>query len=159
MYNEKHQCIDPEDASTGIKYALTINPNDGNQSFTKQYSKRVSDFVENSYRNISHFFHGSGIIWLLKLEVSKGGRLHYHGWLTFTSQESIRNFYIGIIPKLKYYCTYCLKSISDSYDSKKYKSWKEYVMKQDLLHIWLSSNKPLPIDKKKIDISKYFNIA
>jgi len=52
------------------------------------------------------------------MELSKQSRLHYHGWITFSSDEDIRYFYLIMIRKLKNKFTYDIHPISDYKEGK-----------------------------------------
>ncbi len=79
--------IDPNDISLRTKYAfsLNINPN---------RLKGTYGFDYNDYKTVlKTLFKHQDTQWRGALEYSKMGRLHYHGWVKFTSNLAKAFFY------------------------------------------------------------------
>lgn len=146
-----HQMIAPEEMQTGIMYAFTINPSDNHQFYGEE--ERVDKFHKRWQDILGSNLVLNGIADLdLTLEVSKMGRLHYHGVITVLDKIS---FYVDFIPKIKNMCTFELDTMSDS------DKWKKYCIKQDLFHKYITSAEILTLYRlkhKRIDgqINKYY---
>lgn len=143
MGYEKYQCEKPEDINYGEQYALTINPCDKpHQYFNANSARRAKDFHKNASEHLEKLFSPTYCRIKLKLEISKKGRLHYHGWISFTDDDDIRNFFLVVVRKLQDFCTFDLHKIVDKkVDGKKFDgTWKQYVNKQSLFNSWLNIN-------------------
>lgn len=159
MVDTKYESPSPEDILTGHKYAFTVNPNDHNQFWMSNSGRRVQDFAEQLESLLRKAFRCTSCQYLFKLELSKRGRLHGHGWLTFPNPEDIRDFYLITVRKLEDFCTYVIKEITTDEISDKYKNWKEYVLKQSLIHTWIDSKHKddIQILKQKKNYDKFFS--
>lgn len=142
MGYEKYQCEEPEDIEVGTDYAFTINPEDKHQFFNCNSLNRVREFHKHACERLEDIFTSTLCRVKLKLEISKKGRLHYHGWINFSDEDDIINFFLVVVHKLESYCTYDLHMIKDEKnDGKEFKgTWREYVYKQNLFKLWLKLN-------------------
>jgi len=66
----------------------------------------VNQFKNGTKEVLDSLFNPTDIRVKLRMELSKQSRLHYHGWITFSSDEDIRYFYLIMIRKLKNKFTY-----------------------------------------------------
>lgn len=112
--------LSPEVIKVDTLYALTINPNDDHQYWKSSSTEdRLSDF--NTY--------WQAYIQLLtaeihcNTEVSKIGRLHYHGTISFKTQKNINDFYINNFYKLANISNVMITLISDL------DGWEDYYCK------------------------------
>ena len=96
-------------------YSFTINPE--KQYYNKGAMRHISIIqdvtdVLNKYNNYKYN---------LYMEISKNGRIHFHGTIHF---EDPWDFYYTIIYKLQQMSTYYIDTIEDQ------KVWNEYILKQ-----------------------------
>lgn len=113
--NSKWKCLSPEDLKIGKKYSFTLNP-------LLQYfdcEKRVQlvqEFVFDLLLHLDKSFNCK-----LVMEISKGGRIHYHGCIEF---KDIIKFFIHNVNRLQSNFTYEIDEINGP------EKWQEYVVKQ-----------------------------
>lgn len=137
--------LEPEDVVLRNAYCFTVSPSDKHQHYKYNSSTRVNEFMKDWTEKLEKLFKVSTIKVKLRLEISKAGRLHFHGWITYRTDEDIRMFYLTIFNKLTEMCTIdiheftALKANGDEFDSK-YKTWKEYVNKQSLFKKYIKIN-------------------
>lgn len=134
----RHNLLEPEDVVLSRNYCFTVSPSDKHQNYGLNSAARVTAFMEHWRDLFDKWFNKISTIRVkLRMEVSKQGRLHFHGWIKFRTIEDIKVFYIYIFPKLKDICTLdiheftALKANGDEFNNK-YKTWKDYVNKQSL---------------------------
>lgn len=109
--------ISPEQIKIDTEYAITINPSDEHQYFRS--SDRLKDFT-NFWQT---YIQNLQCDLVLHLEVSKLGRLHWHGLIKFPKQQNINNFYLNDIHNLTLRSMQLIKPITDS------GKWQEYCQK------------------------------
>lgn len=86
------RCPDILDMASGIPYCITINPNDQSQFFNKpDRFQEVSLSVKSILKSYG------GAVYKLHPEISKTGRIHFHGTIT--------------INDLPYFYLFCLNNI------------------------------------------------
>lgn len=112
--------LNMEDISIHSIYTLTINPENKLQCFNSH--TRVNDCL----KELDH------VLFYIKNcelypELSKTGRLHYHGTIWFNSTDEIINFYLNLPHTLKK-CTIEIDTISNK------DVWDDYCTKQIRFH-------------------------
>lgn len=127
MYNGKPDIpiLSPETIQLNTNYAITINPCDDYQFFKEETG---DSRITKSNNHITYLIRNNpNYIFDLHLEVSRKGRIHYHGTLSFTHTNHIRNFYLEFIPKLLLSHHIEIDTISDP------KKWEDYCKKSKIL--------------------------
>lgn len=114
----KDQLITPEELLINTKYSITLNPNDKRQYFglTDRISK-LRQFIEQQLLEVPN------VKFYLHMEISKNGRLHFHGTVVFTTIESIKHFYIMKVNEWQDYYSIDMDTINDE------KIWDAYCTK------------------------------
>lgn len=137
---QQYSCISVEDIVPGVQYTLNLNPCDARQSWDKLYSVRFDECL----RYISMILHDVKMYARARgyMEISKGGRFHFHGRIEFKDVKSIFMFFCEIPNKWQRVCTYEMDKIED--DAK----WEKYITKQDRFY----TNKCNYIDTKEIGV-------
>lgn len=110
-----NQAIPPEQVLRDTWYSITINPADKYQFWNNE--KRLLRFYAKAIENIPM----DNIEGHLFLELSKNGRLHYHGEIRIT--DTLR-FFLDDIKKLEEYGHYEIDTIAEIDD------WIAYCLKQ-----------------------------
>jgi len=100
MTQSAYKAPSPEDVEVGKAYAFTLSPIDNLQFFNANIIHRVNQFKNGTKEVLDSLFNPTDIRVKLRMELSKQSRLHYHGWITFSSDEDIY-FYLIMIRKLK----------------------------------------------------------
>lgn len=93
---DKKNILSPEVMEPDKEYSTTWNPCDSYQFFGK--SDRIEKCTEMVEKLIFDF---PNTHLNLHMEVSRNGRLHFHGTISFTSQDAINDFYIHRIHSLQ----------------------------------------------------------
>ena len=109
--------ISPEEVKVGIDYAITINPSDDYQYFKSE--DRLKEFTE--FWQI--YIQTLQCQIKLNLEVSKLGRLHWHGHIKFHTQKNINMFYINNVHALSLRSMHLIKPITEP------EEWNTYISK------------------------------
>lgn len=122
MYEKKSpfECPSVEDISKDVTYAFTFNPSDGYQEWDQPL--RINRFIDRMVPVFDKLSVTAEVE--ATLEISKGGRLHYHGIIKF---KNILNFFVDTVYWLRTVGTYCIKEIEDV------EKWTEYCGKQVLI--------------------------
>jgi len=115
-----------EEVDLEMSYAFSCNPGDSYQGFEQTGSDRIEHFQKHFEPTLMML--NQYAILDLHMEISKKGRLHYHGWLTFRS-ETLLLFYLKFVHALMKRCTFTLVVVDWDKDPKGSK-WKEYITKQ-----------------------------
>lgn len=134
----RHNLLEPEDVVLSRNYCFTVSPSDKHQSYGLNSTTRVNEFMKHWKEVFDKWFDKISTIRVkLRMEVSKQGRLHFHGWIKFRTYDDVKVFYVYIFPKIKDMCTLDIheftacKANGDEFNSK-YKTWTDYVNKQSL---------------------------
>jgi len=118
--NGKYKCVKPEDVRTGVAYAFSFNPE--NQptvaTFGKMTLTAFSEWSEEIYKMFTRLQYCKLTTFM---EISSGGRLHFHGKIVFI--DIIKFFYFDL-KILKFHGSYEIDTINTS-DEK----WQEYCLK------------------------------
>jgi len=119
--NEKYKCPKLETLKVGTTYTFTFNPSNEGQYF-------------NSEERVSLVKHQMELLVVrlsaeikVQLEVSRMGRLHWHGTIKFPYEKNIADFFILQINKLQDKGTYEIDTIKDQTE------WSTYCSKQTLI--------------------------
>lgn len=116
----KMSIMSPELVLVDTEYTLTINPNDDFQFFNDIGSERIKK-SENHIKYLMRKY--PNFIMNLQLEVSRTGRLHWHGTILFKKQKHITDFYLEAIHDLLLKHHIEMDTIADP------QKWKEYCLK------------------------------
>jgi len=110
--------LSPEEVKINVKYTITLNPNDTYQFFADKQNrlKNHTEYWQKYIQVLSAEIH-------CIQEVSKLGRLHWHGTILFKTQQNINNFYINNMHCLTEHCMCHITLITD-------KDWEEVYMKK-----------------------------
>lgn len=127
---DKYKIPPPEDIVINKIYSFTINPE-------KQYSKQLVGYLHNDSDIVKLIKHPS-IKYELHREISKAGRIHYHGFIQFINERELLEIFIMVIPKWMNNATFYIDTISDD------TVWAEYCNKQK--NLWQLNNIPSTID-------------
>lgn len=133
-FKPKHTIISPEDIEYNKMYTFTLNPE-------KQYYAdgitRINKIVTELEKRLMRYL--DNISYVLKPEVSKMGRIHFHGIIMFKMDKLI--FYMQCIPVLIEHYTVEIDELKD------YDIWYDYITKQvemlELYNIPVGNNKIL----------------
>jgi len=119
--NEKYSCLSPEEMVTNRKYTFTFNPSNDGQYFNAE--NRI-DLVKKQMETLLVRLSAEITV---RMEVSKMGRLHWHGTIKFPYDKNIADFFILQIHMLQSKGTYEIDNIAKPSD------WQEYCNKQTLI--------------------------
>lgn len=106
----------PENMLPNVGYAFTVSPSNTFQYFSER-ENRIGKCVRIAYNKLNH----SCIQYKLYIEVSRTGRIHYHGYIWI---KDIREFFIDVVPILKDYAQIEIDTIEDD------EVWEHYITKQ-----------------------------
>lgn len=135
--NSKWRCIAMEQAKQGRLYAFSINPEAQPALYE---SNRIQKWYARLIKDLSKVKHAE---FVLKLEMSRLGRLHYHGTLKITC---IWKFYLSDLATLATIGTFDIGEI-ESMDE-----WQRYMDKNEIemREMCKAHDIPLTIDAKQI---------
>lgn len=149
---QKDFALSPENIVVGVKYATTWNPCDKRQYFddVKRIDK-LKAYTETVLLEIPN------VKIELDMEVSKKGRLHWHGTIMFTTVQSIKHFYVIQIHNLHELWNIDIDTISNE------EGWHTYCTKQKFIldeHVstneCLKKYRAVKVDKNGIMHKNYF---
>lgn len=115
------ELIEPQNIKLGVPYAVTINfrsvpiP----EKYHDDHNCRDRWQVECLRQFFNYFY--PYCKYNLFMEISKKGRLHFHGTITFEHYSNVLGFYMKSLNKID--ANICIKSIDDSV------KWSEYCTK------------------------------
>lgn len=113
------QVISPEEIELNRDYTITLAPNDVGQHWGTHNRIETCKIQMSS---LIQYFH-KDIDYLIYMEVSRTGRLHWHGTINFKSYESIVDFYVDRIHNLQNHMLIEIDSIKDT------EKWQLYCTK------------------------------
>lgn len=125
------------------EWALTIAPDDEHQFWgdpdrVGRFMRKVLPVLADICQYVDNL--------ILFLEVSRGGRLHLHGWFSFSNTIE---FFLYVPSKLKMFGRYEMDTIEDQ------EYWKSYCTKDQEITNWADYFKetilPYPLSKRKIE--------
>lgn len=116
----KHSCIKPECVDQDMLYTFSFNPQEQPliENFYRVTLTRFQSWSETMDSKLKRMRHCT---YKLVLEISTGGRLHYHGWISI---NNIMGFYLMDLKYLADLGTYEIDNIND------FQKWDTYVYKQ-----------------------------
>lgn len=147
-YSKDINILSPEEVKTKTLYTLTIAPSDGLQFWDCNSIQRIADSITDIETCVIYPLCPNTDIHLT-LEVSRTGRIHWHGTIEFTKTEDIRMFYLNHIHRLtdnRYMIE--IDTINDAdywdvYCNKSFYLWKTKISSKETL----IKRKPKPIQK------------
>lgn len=117
MATRKSDILAPEDIIVDIKYTFSINPDDDHQYWLDDDRINKSRDIMQSYINSID----ADIV--LQMEVSRLGRLHYHGTIEFDHHKQVLKFFCISLRNLLNKTTIEIDNIVDLSE------WHEYCQK------------------------------
>lgn len=117
FYKPKNSNINIEDIEYNHWYAITINPQ--KQYYNKGYL-RYSDVMQEITKLLNQYI--GEIEYFMYMEVSKLGRLHFHGYIKY--KKDLDLVYMTLIPDLVDKYSFEIDYINDP------DIWAEYISKQ-----------------------------
>lgn len=151
-FKGKDKMISPEELLINTKYSITLNPNDKRQYFglTDRISK-LRQFIEQQLLEVPN------VKFYLHMEISRNGRLHFHGTIVFTTIESIKHFYIMKVNEWQDYYQIDMDTIKDE------KIWNAYCVKSKSIidelistEVCLNKYRKVKMDKNGICHKSFF---
>ncbi len=124
-YKPRNRVPDPHKLSDGW-YAFTINPCDSFQMFNlrrERFIKFIGMFIPWFNDECSH------VLYYLYPELSKLGRLHFHGYLR-VPRKNTNWFYTYWVPRVTSMCSIDISELKENGISKEYTNWEDYCTKQ-----------------------------
>lgn len=114
----KAKIISPEDIALKTKYSFTLNPNDKRQYFDcTDRIEKLTEFMEHELLEIPN------VDIDMHMEISRNGRLHFHGTISFNTIDSIKHFYVVKMHPWQQFCNLVIETITDK------DKWEEYCKK------------------------------
>lgn len=118
----KQQILSPTDIVIAKDYTFTVNPSDKHQFFgnldrIKEATKHINVFLR-CYPKVRIY---------LALDMSRTGRIHWHGTIMFPTTESIRMFYEQYVHSMLETHQIEMDTIADT------DKWNEYIHKVENL--------------------------
>lgn len=118
--NLQHKCIKPENVTLGNKLAFSFNPE--SQPVVQNFSQvKLTTFSSWSQEVYKVFDRCRYCTIETVMEISAGGRLHFHGYITI---NKLIEFYFFDLKILKFHGSFEIDSIGESVTS-----WDEYIHK------------------------------
>lgn len=121
----KKDILEPKEIELNVKYSFSVNPNDDYQFWDQLETERLSKSKNHMLcilkRNIN-------MIIKLTIDVSRTGRIHWHGTIEFRHITTIRYFYTEFVHEILKKHTIEMDTIKDL------KIWETYCSKT--LHLW-----------------------
>lgn len=113
----KYGCPEPEYIKEGQDYSFTMNPL---IQYFDDPIRRLKVFIETK-KFLSKFTCIQGVLYN---EVSRNGRLHFHGTINIKSSYE---FFVYCVPQLQAYCTYEIDELNHP------EIWYKYCIKQSCI--------------------------
>lgn len=115
-----HACnvIAPEDILLNTMYTFTISWSDHYQYWGENLR------IDKNYLASAKLLHDIKPEFFLNMEVSKNGRLHWHGYILFKDYDSVRDFYVNSLYKIEMKAIMEIDTITDI------QKWEDYIVKQ-----------------------------
>jgi len=121
----KQSILSPEKVEINVKYTFSINPNDDYQFWNDTEAERVKKATNHITWLCRKY---CNIYFELFMDVSRVGRIHWHGTILFNNRLNIKQFFTEIIHDLTLKHTIEMDTIADP------KKWLEYCTKTK--HLW-----------------------
>lgn len=97
MTQFKQSILEPKLVKTDVEYTFTVNPNDKFQFWDDHLNDRISKSKSHCNKLLRTY---CSIKVKLHMDVSRTGRIHWHGTVKFPSDEAIKTFYIKYIHEM-----------------------------------------------------------
>lgn len=150
----KRAIISPEELELNTFYATTWNPSDKYQYFGNP--KRIELLTEITERMIIEF---PNTDLHFNMEVSRAGRLHFHGTIRWKSYTAITDFFINRVPELIDKWNIDMTPITDP------SKWVDYCTKsRNIIFVKISTKDALnkyrkvKVDKNGVKHMPYFGV-
>lgn len=141
--------ISPETVELNVDYAITFAPSDEYQYFgTPEREESLHGYMKTFVLRIVP------ALLKLQMEISRSGRLHYHGTIKFFTIAQVKTFFVSIINKL-------LKKFQIEIDTiKDPKIWQTYMYKSKSMfpNGYIETNKTFLKDLNKFNSVKYLDV-
>jgi len=124
--------VSPEAIVPKKKYTYTLSPDDDHQYW--KCTDRIDKLQEFMLLEILRY---PNVDIVAKMEVSRTGRLHYHGTISFLDKEAIKHFFVIAIHDILKFSQLEIDTIADE------DKWNQYIAKQDLFNVWLKTSEAL----------------
>lgn len=118
--NPKSGVLDPKLIKLDVKYTFTINPNDDFQYWKENEKERIRMSIKHANYVLSKM--SCARCWL-KMDISRVGRIHWHGTIEFKTFKNLRRFLLEHIHDLTLKHTIEIDTITDE------KTWNDYCNK------------------------------
>nr|UOF78872.1 rep protein [Cressdnaviricota sp.]UOF83105.1 rep protein [Cressdnaviricota sp.] len=133
LTNVKKPILSPESITVNTSYTFTLNPCDD-----LQYFDQIDRIKSLEGYAINYILPVVPAIVDIYMEVSRAGRLHFHGTINFPTIAHIKDFYVNVIHKLSKKFQIEIDTICDP------DKWREYCTKSShLINVHLVTNKNL----------------
>lgn len=116
----KQNIISPEMIKCNTLYSITINPDDDNQAWNFTGDERIDVVATNLELRIIQF---PNAVIDCHMEISRNGRLHFHGTILFGANKDILDFYLNRIRTFQMHYNLEIDTIDDV------RVWDEYCKK------------------------------
>nr|UOF76868.1 rep protein [Cressdnaviricota sp.] len=129
--------LEPKEVQVGVEYALTINPDNDHQYFKESTDERIKKATTYINALLSRY---PNMRCRLKMDISRNGRIHWHGIVVFKHTNHIKDFFFETIHNLQLSNQIELDTIQDM------QKWIEYMGKI----IWLDVEVTTETSSKKL---------
>lgn len=119
VFTQRNKNVNIEEIEIGKLYAITLNPE--KQDFPAGVMRYNGITAE--LEKILRPWLGC-IEYYLEMEVSKMGRIHYHGVIRFKKESDLYSWYADAIPRIAAKYTFEIDELND------YNVWIDYINKQ-----------------------------
>lgn len=153
---KKQSIVSPERIELNRIFTFSVNPDDNFQYFEKNVAQERLKKAEQHMESIIKAF--INVDTVLYIDVSRTGRIHWHGTIMFKTLNQVRDFYLDHLNQLLQHHTVEIDTISNpetnedysvTYDEDEYleqkANWELYCSKSEKL--W--SNKVSSIELRK----------
>lgn len=136
MNPHKKPILGPDKVSTNVRYTFTVAPNDDYQFWNDNENGRIKKATNHMTYIVKRH---PNINFVLNMDVSSTGRIHWHGTIMFKHDANIRYFYMEVIHDLLKNHQIEMDTIADivvwdEYCHKVRKLWDITVSSSDKLH-------------------------
>jgi len=129
-YKKNTSILAPEEVNKDTLYTFSLNPDDDHQFWKENNSLQRELKFTDFWRKFLERYLTPVAQYDIHLEVSRLGRLHFHGTIQF---KDIKEFYLYTLHWMLHICQIEIDTIKDPL------VWKEYCTKQNLLKFNLVS--------------------
>lgn len=153
MNPTKVSILGPDKVALNIPYTLSINPDDNYQFFKETGRERIKKATNHMVYLLRQY---PNIKMSLTIDVSRAGRVHWHGTIIFVHYDNIKDFYLEYIHSILEHHTVEIDTIKDievwnKYCNKTIHLYNVTVSTVDIMRKRLLTNHPTVIKYKTID--------